>query len=330
MFKKIASILLTVIFKLSLCAASVSAQNVTSKQDDYELVIDGVPFASAELDMSSIASYSARFTLVLTYPEELLGDSLLKEFEKKIEDNNNVYFTVDRKKVDIEMVNLLLNEPVLQISGSYKNMKSTSAISLIYNKHRYKLKFDPKAMPTPTPPIVELETGETKGNLYELIKAKIVTAEVTGVDIDGIWISVTNKKDVPVIVTFEKGLWFDSDLPTVQNMLGKSGYSIELEPKGTNIGVYDTACMNIDLKVPVASDTFTVKFDKDSMETRLAKEYHYATDIEFQCALWIITDKATDSELLNSLRYSDDTKAVTQADIKRAREIVKELRETED
>jgi hypothetical protein len=282
---------------------------------------DNVTFAYEGLELDpdneeTPEGYTA-FNLIFNIPEDKIGQI----DDAKMSLLDNVYVVIDGVKTGIYSVTEYSGETTFMLTGYAKEVSEDSSLE-IYN--RYEVIYVGERYVADLPKLPKA----IEGSLYDLERAKNVSAKVTGESIDYTQVELTNKEDEDVTVHISAGTWFDASSSSVQNMLVRNAVSVTLGPKETRTVSVPTACMNIDSDIPEQSDGFRVKYDDNSLETKLT-EYAAENDVSydvFQAALWIITDNSTDSRLRSSLVNSYGAEIISQDEINAARDIVEQLK----
>lgn len=179
---------------------------------------------------------------------------------------------------------------------------------------------DPSTMPF-------LDTPEPiSGRLDQLVNDKTVTATITGDRIESTNVTVQNETDAYVTVEIGPGTWFRSNSSSVQNMLVVTLETMQLAPYESKSIDIKTACMNMRRAIPDSSNSFSVRYDSSTRLAALA-EYvaeNYTDYLVIQCAVWIISDKASDDALLNSLTRGYN-KVIQQKQVDAARALISDL-----
>jgi hypothetical protein len=140
--------------------------------------------------------------------------------------------------------------------------------------------------------------------------------------------TLKNNSTQELNVIVEPGTWFQAGSSSVQNMLVTAKYTVSLGSNESKTVYVDTACMNMTRDIPGSSNSFTISYhDSSSKLAKLAKyvDEHNTSYPVIQCAVWMITDNASGSQLLQSLVDQSGRSVVDQSDVDEARRIVNGL-----
>ncbi|MCL2814970.1 MAG: thioester domain-containing protein, partial [Oscillospiraceae bacterium] len=181
----------------------------------------------------------------------------------------------------------------------------------------------PNEPPKPDPPKPE---PLKEGDISALINAGVIAVSVTGNSIDFTSVKLTNKTNREITATIPLGTYFNSNSSSVQNMVVRKPITVTIAANESKSISVATACMNIAKDIPGSNNGFGVSaLDTDSKLMRVMKllEENNASYAVTQAAVWIVTDNPSDYDLLNTLVYSGGGRAISEDDLKKAREIVR-------
>ena len=169
------------------------------------------------------------------------------------------------------------------------------------------------------------------GDFISFMESGAITLAITGDSINQTSVSLTNGAKRDLKVTIPIGTYFAPGSSGVQNMVVREPVTVNINA-GSTVGVtVKTACMNIHRSIPESSDKFSARaLTGSSKYTKLARvvELCYERNASYavtQAAVWIVTDNPGDYSLLSTLIYSNGQSAISEEDLEKAKEIVKNL-----
>jgi len=167
-----------------------------------------------------------------------------------------------------------------------------------------------------------------------LSKLDLLIAKGSGQTITEISAKIINRVNQPLHVLIPHGTYFVS-VGNHQNMVTRKKYKLTLSPLSTHVINVSASCINANLPIPNEADQFSgvARVSKNAAQFLEASENEDAMVI--QAGLWAITDSYTRTQIkshlrirrsyIDSLRSSDEGAAISDAQIDKAKEILKKL-----
>jgi hypothetical protein len=180
-------------------------------------------------------------------------------------------------------------------------------------------------------------------DIVTLHRKGIVRAKGNGQSITDIRAEITSRVRVPIKVVVPHGTYFVST-GSHQNMVTRREYRFELDPLETEHIRVPASCINANLPIPKDSDGFLGVSRVSANLTRFLQAAEGEDAMTVQAGVWAITDGYTGSQVQQHLRrrssrgfgglnipsmsryMPDEGSAVSDYNIRRAREILKQLK----
>lgn len=147
--------------------------------------------------------------------------------------------------------------------------------------------------PTTTAPPTATEQPVEEIGLIEAINQGLIELSITGRNtIDEIKIKITSTCSKHLSILIPPGIMFVAGAG-VQNMVVTKLETILLEPGDSRTAYVDAACANMELDVPVSSDSFVLYTEAINADLKKLLELDGFSDYTFrirQFAIWTITD----------------------------------------
>jgi hypothetical protein len=173
----------------------------------------------------------------------------------------------------------------------------------------------------------DLEEGE-KYDLLFLHKRGFVKARGTGQSITRINGEIENLIAKKLQVIIKPGTYFVAR-GNCQNMVTRETYTMTLYPTSTQQVSIEAACINANLPIPKEEDRF---YGVRRVSVDLARFLEASKGVDpmtVQAGVWALTDNYSGSQVKNRLilqdKYGNRRQAITDQNIKEAREILKKL-----
>lgn len=165
------------------------------------------------------------------------------------------------------------------------------------------------------------------GDIKTLINNGSIKATATGASMQRCTLTITNLTRFKVTVKLNYGTYFIAKDASKDNMLMTKEYTLTIAPEGTYTQEIQTCSMNISRQKPSASDVFEIGIlSATNKLVKLLPKLVSSSYPVIQSAVWIVTDNADDTQLLNSIYYADNTPVIKQGDINTARKIVDKVK----
>lgn len=186
-------------------------------------------------------------------------------------------------------------------------------------------------------------------DIVTLHRKGIIWAKGSGQSITDIRAEITSRVRVPVKVLVPHGTYFVST-GSHQNMVTRREYRFELDPLETEYIRVPASCINANLPIPKDSDGFHGVSRVSTKLTRFLQAAEGEDAMTVQAGVWAITDGYSGSQVQQHLRkrssrgfgglsglsglnipgmdqfMSDEGSAVSDFNIRRAREILEQLK----
>jgi prefoldin subunit 5 len=170
------------------------------------------------------------------------------------------------------------------------------------------------------------ESGYIEGNLLDLIVNGTITANIIGDKINVANISLTNNTNEEVKVFIGFGTYFLASISYAQDLLVTSEYEVLISPHGNASEIIETACMEIEDRIPDSNDCFSVRSLKNDSDLRKVLPIFKVRGCSYavmQAVVWMITDNASFSDL-GKLTTSYGSRYIVEDDYNEAMDILVE------
>ena len=164
------------------------------------------------------------------------------------------------------------------------------------------------------------------GDYTDLIKSGMISVKISGNSIDYTSVIISNNSKRSVTVTIPIGAYFASNSSSVQNMAVRRPETVTIKSGSEKSVSIATACMNIRRAIPSDNNSFKASVITNNPKlVRVMKllDEENASYAVAQAAVWYVTDNPGDNALLNTLVYSNGTKAISKDDLATAKDIVR-------
>ncbi|MCL1823964.1 MAG: hypothetical protein FWG44_07145 [Oscillospiraceae bacterium] len=209
--------------------------------------------------------------------------------------------------------------------GNYEEAAALFELLGAYRDSEEKAKEARSRIKKETQPIEEEPPEMITDDYISLTEAGYISVAITGNRIDVTDVSVLNHSDKIITVLIPIGAYFKADNDSVQDMAVRTPAVITIFPNVEAVLEVDTCCMNIHKNIPDSGNSFTAGFLPDS-QSKL-KDTLTFLDLEnesfavTQAAVWLITDNASDYDLLNTLVQDGGESIISRSNLDKAKEI---------